>query len=120
MKYSKTLFSFIYLIVSSSCTHIYPSSGLYTPIPDKWRAPLQKKPDIGFYECGSKIAQCVSKKDILTMIENKANMEEAQRQLVKLIDGMNDQVVEEVHCAFWDLKCKRTQKDKEAQQSQKP
>ena len=111
---------YLVILFLTSCTHIYSSSCLYTPINQNWRAPLQKKVDVGFYDCGSKIAQCVSKKDILILIENKANMEEAQRQLVKLIDDMNDQVVEEVHCAFWDLKCKQTQKDKEAQQSQKP
>lgn len=111
---------YLVILFLTSCTHIYSSSCLYTPINQNWRAPLQKKVDVGFYDCGSKIAQCVSKKDILTMIENKANMEEAQRQLVKLIDDMNDQVVPEVRCAWYARKCKKRQKDKEAQQSQKP
>lgn len=108
------------MLFLTSCTHVYSSSCLYTPIPQQWRAPLQKQISPGFYDCGSKIAQCVSKKDILTMIENKANMEEAQRQLVKLIDDMNAQVVEVVHCGFLDVSCRRKEKEKQSQSLHTP
>lgn len=104
---------YLVILFLTSCTSIHSSQCIYTPIPDKWRAPLQKKLDTGFYDCGSKIANCVTKKDALLMIENKANMEEAQRQLVKLIDSMNEAASPEVRCGFFDRSCKKSLQEKQ-------
>lgn len=112
MKYIALLFLF-------SCTQIHSSACIYTPIPENWRTPPQKKLDQGFYECGSKIAKCITNKDSITIIENKANMEEAQRQLVKLIDDMNNHILPEVSCSWLDYECKKLLR-KQLPQKDKP
>lgn len=65
---------------------------IYRPIPESWAKPLQKDfVNKGFYHCGTPTPPhlCITTDDYKIVIDNKKNMEEAQRQLLKMLEDQN-------------------------------
>lgn len=64
---------------------------IYRPIPESWAKPLQKNVLKGFYKCGTPTPPhlCITNDDFKIITDNKLNMEEAQRQLLKMLEDQN-------------------------------